>query len=415
VQDDAFVFVVDGGPAHHVPVLQRKIYATLCDVYALAEGVTCGDVQDVGRCLEMLDELRTRPMPWGWIWCQLSDLLFPPFCTWAYFNGSWESFCTCLWINAMVMALCALFRRVPPLANLLPVLQPLLVGLFVPMLNTLHFQNVWLESCQQTAVTLGLVINLLPGTDLIRGAFSAFKGQAVDGTSRLMTAYIQIIWLGLSIQLGWQFFGGFIFNEDGTRTTQPTFFVPACLPDGKDAEWWMRLGVVNIPTILILFPGLHIRAADAMAVVACAVGAMCVQHELNATWPGLVGYTVNVFTLTAMCMAANVYRLLTGTLEVVCISPLIVCMAPGAGALMRCFKATAILEGDAFVQAGVSVLFELLSTGSSLAMGMYLAEEFFKPIHQYRLSKRGQQNLQSMTMIISSAIATGPAAAERRA
>jgi len=48
----------------------------------------------------------------------------------------------------------------------------------------------------------------------------------------------------------------------------------------------------------------------------------------------------------------------------------------------------ALREGDAFMTAGISVLFELLNQGSSYAIGMHLAAEIFAPIQQRQVDMR---------------------------
>ena len=104
----------------------------------------------------------------------------------------------------------------------------------------------------------------------------------------------------------------------------------------------------------------------------------------------------------------QIFEILNGTVSIIPVESMILCMAPGASALLNSLDKLAAHFGNPYATPDViSVVFDLMAKGSSLAMGMYLAEEMWGPVGRLLNKKKLQRLRPSLLTRASSKQMTG--------
>ena len=110
-------------------------------------------------------------------------------------------------------------------------------------------------------------------------------------------------------------------------------------------------------------------------------GTLVFSYELSYMLPDMPGYCQDVIVVSAGTAAAIIFEVITGTVSIISVEAVILCMAPGGSALLNAVAKVQSHYGNPLASPSVlSVFFDLIAKGSSLGMGVYLANEFMRPL-----------------------------------
>lgn len=320
------------GPSHLLNYTEGmqcdKLLASVC----LANHVSCG-LADVQSAIMLLDEIIERRKPYGWL---AHILAFECFCVGASLSlrmGTWEDAkCTSL-IAPFVIVMVKLCSHAAGLRQLVDFMAPLATGVGASFVwRFVHHA----PACHVPVWYLSLLVDFLPGSQLVYAAYEFEFSSIVNGTTRLVRALLQCMSLAVGLVLGWQVFGYNFIAADPDGPLQP-IGVLASLPPSeecndtafKNSHWKLYFGAYNIPVLMIIMVGMNIRLRDMLGPLAISYFALLIYAIL--TYGGLVNFPSIVTNILTIFMAGNLASLneyFTRTPAVVTVLPVVCFLAP---------------------------------------------------------------------------------------
>jgi len=242
------------------------------------------------------------------------------------------------------------------------------------------------DECHVPIWILSVLIDFLPGSQLVYAAYEFEFSSIVNSTSRLVRALLQCMLLAVGVVVGWQIFG----HDFHTR---PQFAgMPPAIEcndlEYKRGHWKLAYFVLNVPMVFALVIGTNVRLRDAAGPFFICYLSLLAYGWM--TWAGAVAFPAVVINVICVFIAGNLASALEYAVgsppAMVSVLPLILFLAPGG----PCVKS--ILQGLRNTQdQGVShadLWQGLVLEGLSYAVGLHLAISIWRPLVSSRARRR---------------------------
>jgi uncharacterized membrane protein YjjP (DUF1212 family) len=382
-----------GGPQHVMGCLHQKQIDRMTDTHFVATSLATGACTDMLAALAALDEIQSRPKPFGWLWEMAGFHAFALFGAISGYAGSWQVDVLAIIILVPAMqAVIWICGALPLFSRIQYLLVPATIGFLLPLV----VDNILgAELCHVTTVYLSLLLISLPGTELLLGVEELQHGSMV-GAARLIHCIIRIMSTALGLTLGWQATGGRIDGlAESVATRQlrsamtiqtPTYLVPTDLCSPWQ-PWWLASGVYAVPWTLSALLILGVRIRDWPLPVMACTAALTLEGAFLEFWPATPAYVINFVVTYAGSLMCCVFEFASGKSHMLTFVPLIVMLAPGASALRLILES---MDANGTGDAPGGAIFQLLMNGVSFAAGMHAALEMLRPLMDERAAARAQ-------------------------
>mmetsp|Transcript_92790 Transcript_92790/g.276817 ORF Transcript_92790/g.276817 Transcript_92790/m.276817 type:complete len:592 (+) Transcript_92790:68-1843(+) len=370
------------GPCHLLPTTGEVMADKLVAVTRLANHLTSST--DVTAAIMVLDEITGRRKPYsGYI------QLFSFYCLCV---GAAVAIRTSTYRDAVAVAMIAPFPiAVIKLAKrcrfFLPVLD-FCIAASVGMGTSIVWRFVQRDAtCHVPVWYLSVLIDFLPGGQLVYGAYEFEFSSLINASSRLVRALLQCMVLAAGITIGWQVFGHNLASADLHGQTGAIASLPPAIecdnPAFKKSHWLEYAGVYNIPMVFVILVGLNVRVRDMPGPMLISYLSMLIYGLLtNSDLVDLPLVVTNVLTVFLAGTLASLYDFLTAVPASISVLPVICFLAPGAGTLKAII---ASLHRAAHDQVDSADLWgDLVLEGMSYAVGLHLATALWRPLYLRR-------------------------------
>ena len=236
-----------------------------------------------------------------------------------------------------------------------------------------------LESCHAGTALLSLLLFELPGSELLFAASELLRGGMV-GATRLVHAVVHIMFMAVSLAVGWTIAAWCTGNGARSGVAWTVTAAQCASNVSRDGWSWSDLGVNALellPLSLSFFVLVGVRPRELPCLVGCVVATMLLEFALSnggASVP-IPTFVSNAAVLFAGATLGCAHEYVAGPSHLLVLVPIIVLLAPGAGA----FKAVlASINGSApggaaLAPPAADAWFELLMQGVSFGVGEAMA------------------------------------------
>ncbi|KAK3281639.1 hypothetical protein CYMTET_10580 [Cymbomonas tetramitiformis] len=348
---------------HFLSTTHSKVLHKLGDLHTIASAVQLADQPDLMKTLALIEIVNARPSPFGWAVENLGYHGFGAFATIAIFRGNWYDFTGVVIVSVAVrltMFICSFHRALNYLSD---IIVPIVIGALTPVVTK---YVLCVDNCHNGTIFTAILLIDLPGSELLFAARELKKGNIV-GAPRMINAIVTIMYMAMSITLGWQISAYFINNIHHSKPW--VVDIDSCAPM---TGWWMANAVMMVPLELCFFTVLGIRIRNMFAPGLAVIATMCMNAVWQRHFPDEESYIANAIVTFVGTNLGCGFEYMTGGSHVQILLPIIVILAPGAGALVKVMHQ---INGDGTNDAW----FDLLMQGVSFALGQTLAAELWGP------------------------------------
>lgn len=331
----------------------------------------------------VLDEILGRRKPYGQF---VHMMAFQCVCTCASVTirmGTWEDAIATALITPFVILVLKVCKHGVKIADT--------VDFMVPFATGMGASIVWrfvlpASACHVPIWLLSVLIDFLPGSQLVYAAYEFEFSSIVNSTSRLVRALLQCMLLAVGIVVGWQAFGHNLVRRSQFASLPPA--VECNDLEYKHGHWTLAYFVINVPMVFALVVGTNIRLRETVGPFFICYVSLLVYGFL--TWANVFVFPAVVVNVICVFIAGNLASALEYAVgsppAMVSVLPLILFLAPGG----PCVKS--ILQGLWNTQEeGVShadLWQGLVLEGLSYAVGLHLAISIWRPMVFRRARQR---------------------------
>mmetsp|Transcript_73026 Transcript_73026/g.159692 ORF Transcript_73026/g.159692 Transcript_73026/m.159692 type:complete len:330 (-) Transcript_73026:63-1052(-) len=296
------------------------------------------------------------------------------------FSGSYEDFLAAGLCAPAISLTLRISTRLKTLQRLEGVLIPTMLGLVVPIVWRYIIPT---DPCHVVSWYLACLLVFLPGSQLVYGAYEVEGGSIVTGGGRLIGAIVRCMFLALGMSLGWQVFGHnaatpYIHKRGAIASIPPR---EACEPGPNDIPWLIVFGLYNFPMLFFCLVGLNCRIRAMLGPFGVAYLSLLAYISLRE-WNELPPTIVNIITVFLSGCLGAIYEYVTGTPKQVALIPVVLILAPGAGAVRDTLGG---LHRSVYDDGPNSHMWDgLVLESGSYAFGLYLAQAIWRPLIRKR-------------------------------
>eukprot|EP00931_Biecheleriopsis_adriatica_P088508 TRINITY_DN62811_c0_g1_i1.p1 TRINITY_DN62811_c0_g1~~TRINITY_DN62811_c0_g1_i1.p1 ORF type:complete len:634 (+),score=76.68 TRINITY_DN62811_c0_g1_i1:25-1926(+) len=265
-----------------------------------------------------------------------------------------------------------------------------LVDFLVPVATGLGTSVLWryldqAPICHVPTWYLAVLIDFLPGAQLVYAAYEFQLSSIIYSTSRLVRALLQCMLLAIGLTTGWQFFGQNLASAEVGGKTGPLASLPPT-EECNDAAfhkqvWSLYFGVFNLPLLCVIMIGANIRLRDMRMPLLIAYVSLFIYGFLTfAHVVELPAVVVNVIVVSVNAHLGSLHEYLTGTPPILSVMPVIFFLAPGSGTMLCILRTIHKAEGDESLP-WQDLWAGLVMQGLSYAIGLHLATAIWRPMN----------------------------------
>eukprot|EP00930_Biecheleria_cincta_P099704 TRINITY_DN91309_c0_g1_i1.p1 TRINITY_DN91309_c0_g1~~TRINITY_DN91309_c0_g1_i1.p1 ORF type:complete len:624 (-),score=79.17 TRINITY_DN91309_c0_g1_i1:65-1936(-) len=347
----------------------------------------CSGLVDGRAATMVLDEIMDRRKPYG----QLVHIVaFVCLCTLSALSvrmGTYRDAVAAAMITPFPIIVLKWCRHGHRITELVDFLVPVAVGIGASI--------VWrfvehTPACHVPTWFLAVLIDYLPGTQLVYAAYEFQLSSIIYSTSRLVRALLQCMLLTIGVITGWQVFGhNLAVAEAGGKVGAIASLPPSqeCQSTAFHTEIWpLYYGVYNLPLLFVIMLGANVRLRDTPVPLLISYISLLLYGFLTYSdvlqLPAIVN---NVLVVSFAAHLGSFHEYLTGTPPITVIVPVVFFLAPGSGTMVCILRWIHKDEGDA-VQPQ-DLWGDLVMQGLSYAIGLHLATAIWRPLN-FRRARR---------------------------
>lgn len=347
----------------------------------------CSGLVDARAAIMVLDEILERRKPYG----QLVHMVaFMCLCTLSALSvrmGTYQDAAAAAMVTPFAIIVLKWCRHGSQITELVDFLVPVAVGMGASIVWRFIDRT---PACHVPTWFLAVLIDFLPGTQLVYAAYEFQLSSIIYSTSRLVRALLQCMLLTIGVTTGWQVFGrNLAVDEAGGKVGALASLPPSeeCSNTALHREnWLLYFGIYNLPLLFVILLGANVRLRDTPVPLLISYVSLLVYGFLTysdvAQLPAIVN-NVLVVSLTAHLGSLNEY--LTGTPPIIVIVPVVFFLAPGSGTMVCILRWIHKDEGDS-VQL-TDLWGDLVMQGLSYAIGLHLATAIWRPLNFRRATR----------------------------
>ena len=397
------------GPIHYVGCGMDFSLSAMGDISSVAK-VIAVQRPPIRNCLYVLDQVEERKEPFGRLVKMFALEMVCTVAPFSVYGGDYESMLGGAVLALFVMAALLLIWVLDRPHLEVPVVS-FTVGVFTPLLWRIANSWVVMEQCKASYIMFGTLIIWLPGAQLIYGVHELRLGAVTNGATRLTKGLVNAILISIFLTFGWQFLGRNWETEatfEGERTNLygkegPISSLPpsiTCASTDATDNWLLASAGMTIPLQCFALIFYQIRLRDWPGPFLVGWSTYAVQGLLGSwcspSTCSLPGYVQTLLVAIWASSAACFFELTTDAPLWSSLIPVILILAPGAGAVKAVLGSFHRSEGDG--ESSTYTLWEsLVLEGATYAAGFLIAMEFWLPllaikhdVHSYSRGHRGK-------------------------
>jgi len=274
-----------------------------------------------------------------------------------------------------------------------------LVDFMVPFATGMGASVVWRfvdrdSACHVPTWILAVLIDALPGAQLVFAAYEFQFSSIIYITSRLVRALFQCMLLAIGTVAGWQVFGHNLAVDLAGGKTGAIASLPPSQECGdnlyKRSHWMLYFGVFNVPLLFVILLGTNLRVRDTFVPLLISYVSLFVfgwlSYAETVAMPAVVN---NIITVSLAAHLGSLHEYFTGVPPLICVLPVIFFLAPGSPTFLCVLQAIHNAEGDAM--KGMDLWSDLVMQGLSYAVGLHLATAIWRPVNFRRARTLARQ------------------------